>query len=86
VAPPRWWPPTSSGRSTDQKVRVRVPFVLAALRSYDLKGPEAIHAARRLRVFIHGSRSSPGGFGLIEDPAETYEHLIQVYLATLTRS
>src|SRR5262245_38981857 len=60
---------------------------LAALRSYDLEGSAAIHAVRRLRVIIHGFASieSSGGFGLSEDPAQTYEELIQMYLATLPR-
>jgi AcrR family transcriptional regulator len=60
---------------------------LAVLRSYDLQGPAAIHAVRTLRVIIHGFAAieSSGGFGLTEDPAETYEHLIQMYLATLPR-
>ena len=60
---------------------------LAVLRSYDLQGPAAIHAVRTLRVIIHGFAAieSSGGFGLTEDPAETYKHLIQMYLATLPR-
>jgi AcrR family transcriptional regulator len=60
---------------------------LAVLRSYDLQGPAAIHAIRSLRVIVHGFAAieSSGGFGLTEDPAETYEHLIDMYLATLPR-
>jgi AcrR family transcriptional regulator len=60
---------------------------LAVLRSYHLEGSAAIHAVRLLRVTIHGFASieSSGGFGLTEDPAETYEKLIQMYLATLPR-
>jgi hypothetical protein len=35
-------------------------------------------------VIVHGfvSIESSGGFGLAEDPAETYEQLIQMYLAS----
>jgi len=60
---------------------------LAVLRGYGLHGAAAIHATRCLRVIIHGfvSIESSGGFGLAEDPAETYEQLIQMYLASLPR-
>lgn len=60
---------------------------LAVMRSYELEGSAAIHAIRSLRVIIHGFAAieSSGGFGLAEDPAETYEHLIEMYLATLPR-
>ena len=60
---------------------------LAVLRAYDLHGAAAIHATRRLRVIVHGfvSIESSGGFGLAEDPAETYDQLIQMYLASLPR-
>lgn len=58
---------------------------LAVLRGYDLRGSAAIHALRALRVIVHGFAAieSSGGFGLAEDPAETYEHVIEMYLATL---
>jgi hypothetical protein len=38
-------------------------------------------------VIVHGfvSIESSGGFGMAEDPAETYEQLIQMYLASLPR-
>jgi AcrR family transcriptional regulator len=60
---------------------------LAVLRGYDLHGASAIHATRCLRVIVHGFASieSSGGFGLTEDPAETYEQLIRMYLASLPR-
>jgi len=60
---------------------------LAVLRGYGLTGPAAIHATRCLRVIAHGfvSIESSGGFGMAEDPAETYEQLIQMYLASLPR-
>jgi len=62
-----------------------VEVFLAVLREYDLHGAAAIHATRCLRVIVHGFASieSSGGFGLAEDPAETYEQLIQMYLASL---
>jgi hypothetical protein len=60
---------------------------LAVLRGYRLEGPAAIHAVRALRVLIHGFATieSSGGFGLTEDPAETYDRLIDMYLSTLHR-
>jgi AcrR family transcriptional regulator len=59
----------------------------AVLRSYNLEGSAAVHAIRALRVIIHGFAviESSGGFGLTEDPTETYDRLIEMYLATLPR-
>ena len=64
-----------------------IEVFLAVLRGYGLNGPAAIHATRCLRVIVHGfvSIESSGGFGLVEDPAETYEQLIQMYLSSLPR-
>lgn len=58
---------------------------LAVLRDRGLHGAAAIHAIRRLRVIVHGFASieSSGGFGLAEDPTETFEQLIQMYLDSL---
>jgi AcrR family transcriptional regulator len=58
---------------------------LAVLRGYDLSGPAAVHATRCLRVIVYGFAviESAGGFGLAEDPADTYEQLIEMYLASL---
>ena len=64
-----------------------IEVFLAVLRGYGLHGAAAIHATRCLRVIVYGFASieSSGGFGLAEDPAETYEQLIQMYLASLPR-
>ena len=64
-----------------------IEVFLAVVRGYGLHGAAAIHATRCLRVIVHGfvSIESSGGFGLAEDPAETYEQLIQMYLASLPR-
>ena len=64
-----------------------IEVLLAVLRGYGLNGAAAIHATRCLRVIVHGfvSIESSGGFGMAEDPAETYEQLIQMYLASLPR-
>ncbi|MFF0339431.1 TetR/AcrR family transcriptional regulator [Kribbella sp. NPDC004875] len=62
-----------------------VGVMYATLRGYGLEGPAAVHATRRLRVLVHGFASieSGGGFGLPEDLDETYDQLIQMYLASL---
>jgi AcrR family transcriptional regulator len=64
-----------------------VEVFLAVLAGYGLHGAAAIHATRCLRVIVHGfvSIESAGGFGLAEDPTETFEQLIQMYLASLAR-
>ena len=64
-----------------------IDVFLAVLRGYGLNGAAAIHATRCLRVIVHGfvSIEASGGFGMAEDPAETYEQLIQMYLASLPR-
>ncbi|HEX5598429.1 MAG TPA: WHG domain-containing protein [Micromonosporaceae bacterium] len=58
---------------------------LAVLRGYGLEGSRAVHATRSLRVIVHGfvSIEAAGGFGLPEDLADTYEHLIRMFLASL---
>src|SRR5688500_15670417 len=60
-------------------------LLLSALRGFGLAGEEAIHAARGLRVVVHGFADieAKGGFGLPEDLDESYERLIRMYLATL---
>lgn len=59
--------------------------LLAVLRGYGLNGSEAVHAARSLRVIVHGFADieAKGGFGLQEDPGETYERLIHMFIASL---
>jgi len=49
--------------------------------------PALAQPATRFIEVIHGfiSIESSGGFGLAEDPAETYEQLIRMYLASLPR-
>jgi AcrR family transcriptional regulator len=60
---------------------------LAVLRFYHLRGSAAVHAVRSLRVIVHGFAvtEASGGFGLSEDTAETFDHLIRMYLASLPR-
>jgi AcrR family transcriptional regulator len=61
---------------------------LAVLRHYGLREAAAIHATRCLRAIVHGfvSIETSGGFGLSEDLDETYQHLIDMFVASLPRS
>ena len=65
----------------------QIDVMFATLRGYGLEGPAAVHAARRLRVLVHGFASieSAGGFGLPEDLDGTYDQLVQMYLASLRK-
>lgn len=58
---------------------------LAVLRGHGIEGSEAIHATRCARAITHGFASieASGGFGLPEDLDETYERLIQMFIASL---
>jgi AcrR family transcriptional regulator len=59
----------------------------AVLRAYNLDGAAAVHATRCLRVIVSGFSTieSEGGFGLAEDPTQTYDELIGMFLAYLHR-
>jgi len=52
--------------------------VLAVLRGYDLHGEDAVHAARTIRVALHGfvSLEADGGFAIELSLDETFERLI----------
>lgn len=60
---------------------------LAVLRGFNLRDSDAVHAARCARVVAHGfaSLEAAGGFGLPEQLDETYQRLIEMYLASLPR-
>jgi AcrR family transcriptional regulator len=55
-----------------------VGTALAALRGFGLLGDDAIHAARTLRAAIHGfvALEQAGGFGLEQDPGESFEWMV----------
>jgi AcrR family transcriptional regulator len=59
--------------------------LLAVLRWYGLTGPDAVHAARRLRATVHGfaSLEAAGGFGLPEDLDESFTGLVEMVTASL---
>lgn len=63
--------------------REATDVVLAVLRGYGLDGDDAVHAARTIRVTLHGfvSLEAEGGFAIELSLDETFERLI----ATLDR-
>jgi AcrR family transcriptional regulator len=63
--------------------RAVTDVILAVLRGYDLDGDDAVHAARTVRVALHGfvSLEADGGFAIELSLDETFKRLI----ATLDR-
>jgi AcrR family transcriptional regulator len=78
--------PLHDSELTENAARLLEVF-FAVLRGYHLDGPVAVHATRCLRVIVYGFSviESSGGFAMAEDPADTYEELIRMYLAYLNR-
>jgi AcrR family transcriptional regulator len=64
-----------------------VEVVLAVLRGYRLEGDEAVHAARIVRSALHGfaALETGDGFGIPLDLEETFDRLIAVLDAGLSR-
>ena len=58
---------------------------LAALRGYQVEGPDAIHATRCLRAIVHGfcAIEAAGGFRLPQDLDETFQRLIRMFTASM---
>jgi AcrR family transcriptional regulator len=61
--------------------------VLAVLRGYGLEGDDAVHAARAVRVALHGfvSLEADGGFAIALSLEETFERLLEMLDRGLTR-
>jgi AcrR family transcriptional regulator len=59
--------------------------VLAVLASYDLRGEEALHAARGLRSLVHGfaTLEVTGGFGIPLDLDESFDRLLRTFVSGL---
>ena len=59
--------------------------VLAILVGYGIEGEAAIHAARSLRAATFGfvTLELAGGFGLAEDPDDSYRYLVETLDAGL---
>lgn len=60
--------------------RAVTDIVLAVLRGYDLHGDDAVHAARAIRVSLHGfvSLQAEGGFAIELSLDDTFERLIEL--------
>ena len=61
--------------------------VLAVLASYDLRGEDAVHAARGLRSVAHGfaTLEVAGGFGIPLDLDESFDRLLRAFVAGLRK-
>ncbi len=67
--------------------RAVTDVVLAVLRGYDLDGDDAVHAARAIRVALHGfvSLEAGEGFAIELSLDETFERLIVILDRGLSR-
>jgi hypothetical protein len=65
-----------------------IEVALAVLAPYNLGPTDSIHIVRGLRSLIHGfiSLEAAAGFGLPVDLDESFERLIQTFLAGLRRA
>jgi AcrR family transcriptional regulator len=70
--------PTSEDAEHRAAAKETFDVVAAALRSWDLDGDEAIHAARTFRSAIHGfvALEAAGGFGIPLDLDESFDRLV----------
>lgn len=64
-----------------------VAIVLAVLESFDLRGEDALHAARGLRSLAHGfaTLEAAGGFGLPLDCDESFHRLVMMFTRALDK-
>ncbi len=62
--------------------------VLAVLRGYGLEGEDAVHAARTIRVALHGfvSLEADGGFAIALSLDETFERVVETLDRGLRRA
>lgn len=70
----------------DRRSRAALEPVLAVLDGYGIAGEDAVHAARTLRAALHGfvALETGGGFGLEEDPEDSFRYLVEVLDAGLS--
>ena len=78
--------PTSDDSEHRAAARETFEVVAAVLRSWDLSGDEAIHAARTFRSAVHGfvALEAAGGFGIPLDLDDSFDHLVATLAAGLT--
>ncbi len=60
-------------------------FILLHVASLGLQGDDAIHAIRGLRTILHGfvSLEMAGGFKMVLDREDSFDHILDVYLSGL---
>lgn len=90
VEHPGVYPLTQVARPDDEEIasasaNVLEP-VLAVLASFGIEGDDLIHTARAARSAVHGFclLEATGGFGLEQDPDESFERLIELISDGLT--
>ena len=88
---PGVYPLTQVARPDDAEISEAgakvVEPVLAVLASFGIEGDDLIHTARAVRSAVHGFclLEATGGFGLDQDPDESFERLIELVCAGLSK-
>ena len=77
--------PAADDQELQEAGREVVDVILRVLAAYKLQGEDAIHAARALRSIAHGfaTLEIAGGFGIPLSLDESYERLLQTFIAGL---
>lgn len=89
-AHPGVYPLTQVARPGDAEITEAgakvVEPALAVLASFGIEGDDLIHTARALRSAVHGfcMLEATGGFGLKQDPDESFERLIDMVSAGIS--
>lgn len=92
VGHPGVYPLTQVARPDDDEIAAAgaraIEPVLAVLASFGIEGDDLIHVARTARSAVHGFclLEATGGFGLEQDPDESFERLIDLISGGLTAS
>lgn len=87
---PGVYPLTQVARPDDEEISAAsdkaLQPVMAVLAAFGIEGENLIHAARAVRSAVHGFclLEVGGGFGLDQDPDESFERLIDVLSTGLT--
>lgn len=75
----------STGPGVEQSGEKIVDLIMRVLKSYNLKGDDAIHSVRGFRSLLHGfaSLEQNGGFNMPVDSDASLHFLIETFLAGL---
>ena len=78
-------PPASAERDLAKAGEALIGTLTAVLAGYGVKGDDALHAARGLRIIIHGfvSLDAAGGFRLARDPRESLDRVLAAFARDL---